>query len=426
MLSVVLTASYYHYNEGRLLQTLGLIASSPPMNKHIYSVSGVINELRELLEGNYTRIWVEGEISNLSTPPSGHLYFSLKEDDSLIRCVQFRQHVRQPLANGTRILVGGRFSIYEARGDLQIIVSYIEASGQSALHREFERLKQQLDAEGLFSEHHKQPIPQFPRTIGIISSPSGAALHDICATLKRRYLLANLIVYPTLVQGPKAVDNIIDMLNIAERRQEVDVILLARGGGSAEDLQAFNHERVVRAIFDSTLPIISAIGHETDFTLADMVADLRASTPTTAAEAASPEFTQLHTIIHSHVNALCRNAKYLINRCRQKIDHLLIALYYQSPQAHITRNKQTFLLAHRKLHEMTANHLSNVQQLISTFDQKLKLMSPQSTLKRGYAILQDQQENVVIDATATWQGEILTASVARGKFRCIVDEIVEK
>ncbi len=446
--------------------------ASPPAPGNVYSVQRLVGEIRALLEEGYREIWVEGEISNLAQPASGHRYFSLKEGDILIRCALFKGRHRQfsvPPAEGMQVLVRGRVTVYEPRGDMQLIVSWLEDAGEGALRREFEELKRKLAAEGLFADRHKQPLPAHPTVIGVISSDSGAALHDIRVTLKRRYPVARLIVYPTPVQGVNAVPGIVEMLAVANRRREADVLILARGGGSPEDLQAFNDEGVARAIFASNLPVISAVGHEIDFTIADLVADLRAPTPTAAAETAAPELAQLHQTLRHATAALHNVTQRLMETLEQRLDHAtarvvhplqriqaarqthqalanalgylaashldrqqlriqkqVAELRYHSPRTRLAENLRRLIALRKQLINTATAGVGGAAQTVDHLATKLELMSPAHTLERGYAILQDQNREVVFDAGKTEKGQTLTASVARGKFLCVVDRLLEK
>ena len=266
------------------------VAAAP--GRDVYSVSRLNREVRVLLERGLGVLWVEGELSNFSQPPSGHWYFSLKDRDAQLRCAMYR--LKNSLVGftpraGTQLLVRGRISLYEPRGEFQLIVEHLEEAGVGALRREFERLKTRLAAEGLFAQERKRALPRFPRRIGVITSPSGAALHDILKILARRYPAAAVLLYPTAVQGAAAVPTLVAALATASARAECDVLILARGGGSLEDLWAFNDERVARAIHACTLPVVCGVGHEIDFTIADFVADARAPTPSAAAELVAPD-----------------------------------------------------------------------------------------------------------------------------------------
>ncbi len=438
------------------------------MDEAVYSVSGLVGEVRSLLEDGYRQIRVKGEISDLATPPSGHIYFNLKEEDAVIRCVLFRGRNQQGDAPrvGMQALLYGQVTVYAPRGNLQLKVAQLEDIGEGALRREFDRLKKALAAEGLFDARHKQPLPPYPRAIGVISSASGAALQDVRVTLARRYPLARLVVYPTLVQGAEAADTIITMFDIANRRREVDLLILARGGGSLEDLQPFNHEGVARAIFACGLPVVSAVGHEIDHTVADLVADLRAATPTAAAQAVSPELAQLRERIRREREALGKIAQRIIDTLSQKLDYadartrsahplqriqsaehshndltgrlerlmdaaiggraqraaqLDAALRYCSPERALARNREQFAGVRGRLRAAVAAGLDAANRRAERLTEQLALLSPTHTLARGYAIIQDDERWVVRDAAETKTGQRLSAQVARGKFRCVVE-----
>lgn len=266
------------------------------LSRDIWSVSRLTREVRAVLEGSFPLLWVEGEISNLSQPASGHIYFSLKDQAAQVRCAMFRQKRLllgfRPI-NGQRVLARARVSLYEGRGDFQLVVEHLEPAGEGALRLEFERLKRQLAAEGLFDPARKRPLPAFPRQVGLITSPSGAAVRDLISVFGRRFPALPLVIYPTKVQGEGAAAELGEMLALANQRAECDVLILARGGGSLEDLMAFNDEALARAIRASIIPVVTGIGHEIDFTIADLAADQRGATPSAAAELVSPSVPHL-------------------------------------------------------------------------------------------------------------------------------------
>ncbi len=291
------------------------IGALPGPTRDVYSVSRLNREVRVLLERGLGVLWVEGELSNFSQPPSGHWYFSLKDRDAQLRCVMYR--VKNALVGftprpGMQLLVRGRISLYEPKGDLQLLVEHLEEAGIGALRREFERLKSRLAAEGLFAQERKRALPRFPRRIGVITSPSGAALRDVLKTLARRYPYAAVLIYPSAVQGAAAVPTLVAALATASRRAECDLLILARGGGSLEDLWAFNDERVARAIHACAVPVVSGVGHEIDFTIADFVADVRAPTPSAAAEMVVPDR-------HACLESLARTAQRLEGTMRREL-----------------------------------------------------------------------------------------------------------
>ena len=262
------------------------------LERDIFSVSRLVRETRSVLESSFPLLWIEGEISNFSRPASGHMYFSLKDEAAQVRCAMFRGkniHLRFKPENGMHVLVRVRPTLYETRGDFQLLIEHMEEAGLGALQRAFEELKTRLGKEGLFDTRSKQSIPVLPKQIGVITSPTGAAIRDILSVLKRRFPAIPVLIYPTAVQGENAATEIASMIKLADQRKECDVLVLARGGGSIEDLWAFNEEVVARAIHACETPLIAAIGHEVDFTIADFVADQRAPTPSAAAELITPD-----------------------------------------------------------------------------------------------------------------------------------------
>jgi len=257
----------------------------------VLTVTELTTQIRLSLEQAFPELWVQGEVSNLRTPSSGHLYFTLKDQTSQIRAVLFRgvaNQLRFALRDGLQVIVRGRLNVYEVRGDYQIILEYLEPKGIGALQLAFEQLKEKLEREGLFDSARKRPLPFFPRKVGIVTSPSGAAIQDMLTVMKRRCPVLSVLIYPVAVQGEGAAEQIAEAIAILGRRRDVEVIIVGRGGGSLEDLWCFNEEIVVRAIAESKVPVVSAVGHEIDFTLADFAADYRAPTPSAAAEVVSP------------------------------------------------------------------------------------------------------------------------------------------
>ena len=281
-------------------------------SRSVYTVTELNMEARALLEENFPRIWVEGEISNLARPGSGHIYFSLKDSRCQLRCAMFRMHNRRidfTPENGTQVLANGRISLYPERGDYQLIVQFLEEAGAGALRRAFEALKQRLSAEGLFDEDNKRPLPTLPRQIGVITSPTGAAVRDILSVLARRFPAIPVLIYPVPVQGADAAPEIARMLDLASDRGDCDVLILARGGGSLEDLWAFNEESVARAIRRSRVPVVTGVGHEVDVTIADFAADRRAATPSAAAELVSPQVGEWRQQLANGLRRLARHAR---------------------------------------------------------------------------------------------------------------------
>ncbi len=293
--------------------------------REVYPVSRIVREARVLLEGSFPLIWVEGEISNLAMPGSGHIYFTLKDEVAQVRCAMFRNRNRQlrfTPENGLQVLLRVRVTLYEGRGEFQLVVEHMEEAGSGALQRAYEALKQRLGQEGLFDEAHKKPIPTMPATIGIISSPDGAAVHDILSVLKRRFPAVDVILYPVAVQGETSARQLVEAVKLADSRKDCDLLILSRGGGSLEDLWSFNDEQLARAIYDCELPVISAVGHEVDFTIADFVADVRAPTPSAAAEMAVPDAKQVLATIQSLMQRLTARTQQWLSGEQRHLLHL--------------------------------------------------------------------------------------------------------
>jgi len=306
------------------------------------TVSELNRQARRLLEQGLSRLWIEGEVSNLARPASGHVYFTLKDESAQLRCAWFRQRQRGPtihLKNGDKMLALGKVSIYEARGDYQMIVERMEDAGEGELRRRFEELKKKLQAEGLFDDDRKQAIPLLPGRIGIITSTSGAAVRDILTVLRRRFPLVPVIVYPSSVQGDAAASEVVAALKTAADRDECDVLIVSRGGGSLEDLWPFNEEAVARAISDSPIPIVSAVGHEVDFTIADFVADLRAPTPTAAAELVVPNQNEWKRRISATAERIAQLGSRYVENSAQSLDWLSKRLAQSSPAAIAARQR---------------------------------------------------------------------------------------
>nr|VFK40645.1 MAG: Exodeoxyribonuclease VII large subunit [Candidatus Kentron sp. SD]VFK45795.1 MAG: Exodeoxyribonuclease VII large subunit [Candidatus Kentron sp. SD] len=433
--------------------------------RDIYTVSRLNQMARFLIEENFSAIWVEGEVSNLARPRSGHLYFSLKDEDCQVRCAMFRgqnQYLNFSLENGARVLAHARASLYPQRGDFQLIVEYLEEAGEGALRQAFEVLKRKLAGEGLFESAHKKPLPRIPRQIGVITSPSGAAIRDILTVLERRFPGIPVLLYPASVQGREAVADILRMIRLAEDRRECDVLILARGGGSLEDLQAFNEEQVARAIHHCPIPLISAIGHEIDFTIADLVADERAATPSAAAELAVPDqrawrqrmFTARDRVLalaSRHLTQKQQGLVWLHKRLAhprrrlsdnaQRMDDLMARLMrcaraFPSP----LRSRLAALGAriHRyepseRLRAHHAHRQQLIKRLIGIVRQDLAIrstrldsprraldaMNPQQTLERGYAIITKYPgDEILRHADQATEGGRIHARLARGALVC--------
>ena len=349
--------------------------------KPIYSVSQLNRSVKQTLEGQFGMVWVEGEVSNLKKPASGHIYFSLKDGHSQIRCMCFKQHQRRfdvPITDGSQLLVYAKISVYEPRGDYQLMVQAIQHAGEGALQRAFEVLKKQLAAEGLFDESLKRLLPKMPQRVGVITSATGAALKDVLRVLNRRFPAIEVIVYPSLVQGAQAPDNLCHALAQANLRNECDVLLMVRGGGSLEDLWAFNNENLSRAISKSQLPVVTGIGHQVDFTIADFVSDFRAATPSAAAECVSPSQLDVRREIQSQCLVLYRliEAKYqalayLLNQLRARLRHPVA--YFQSLSVKALHLNQQLTQLMQIRFQTSLNHLIRISAKVSAYSIRIKI-----------------------------------------------------
>ena len=361
------------------------------MQNTIYSVSQLNHTARLLLEGNLGQIWLTGEISNFSQPISGHWYLSLKDENAQVRCAMFRMknmRVGFKPQNGMQVLVKASVSLYEPRGDYQLIIDTMQPAGDGLLQQQFEQLKQKLAAEGLFAQQLKKPIPHFNQRVGIVTSKSGAALQDILQVLQRRDPSLQVVIYPTQVQGKDATGEIVQMIELANARQEVDVLIVGRGGGSLEDLWSFNDERVARAIFASRIPVVSAVGHETDVTIADFVADLRAPTPSAAAEVVSRNQQELLRQVQSARQRLeMAMDYYLANRTRRftQIHH---RLQQQHPQLRLARQQTMLERLQKRMSFALENQLKRAGQQQQRLTRQLVQQNPQSRIHRAQTRIQ--------------------------------------
>ena len=435
------------------------------------SVTELNRTVRSLIERGVGRVWVEGEMSNLSRPASGHLYFSLKDDSAQIRCAWFRQRQRAPTINlkdGDKMLAFGKVSIYEARGDYQLIVERLEAAGEGELRRRFEELKKKLAAEGLFDESLKRPLPALPQCIGVITSPSGAAIRDVLSVLKRRFPAVPVIIYPVAVQGDAAVPEITAAFQTVARRAECDVLIVGRGGGSLEDLWAFNEEAVARAIRDCPVPVISAVGHEVDFTIADLVADYRAPTPSGAAEIIVPDqlewrrnfdaaLTRFSSLMQRILEDYYQSLDWLARRLKQSspsatvvrqgerlgnlrkallsairsnlmirgraVERVESRLRQQTPLARLQQTDLRFTTLQQRLRTAGKHQLVAVANRLALATRGLQAVSPLATLDRGYAIVTDAASgNTITDATTVTAGSTIEARLAHGRIAAIVSK----
>ena len=438
--------------------------------RDIFSVSRLNMEVRSALENSFPLLWVTGEISNLATPRSGHLYFSLKDASAQVRCAMFRNRrnlLRFQPGDGTQVIVRARVTVYEPRGDLQLIIEHMEPAGEGLLRQQVEELARKLREEGLFDEERKKPIPSFPRRIGVVTSPSGAAVRDVFTVLKRRCPSIPVVVYPVSVQGKTAAGEIAEMLRIAERRNECDLLILTRGGGSLEDLMAFNDEQLARTIAGLSIPVISAIGHEIDTSISDHVADRRAPTPSAAAELASPDSAALLHRVDLLAARFQRTQAQDLQRNMQRLDELAIRLQQQHPGVRLRQQAERIAtlgarlgqagrsrirIQHASLETLatrlqaqaparrvseTRSHLEQLARRSETvmrqsleerrtsvkaLARELHAISPLATLERGYSITLNKGQQAITDSSQVRKGEELEIRFARGSIQAEVTE----
>jgi exodeoxyribonuclease VII large subunit len=451
---------------------MNTLLSEHSPEKTLLSVSQLNRRAKQLLETHFAFVWVSGEISNFAKPSSGHWYFSLKDNAAQVRCAMFKntnQRVRWTPESGQQVSIRARVSLYEGRGEYQLIVEHMEMAGDGQLQQQYERLKAKLSDEGLFADTHKKALPAYPQHIGIITSPTGAAVHDILSVLQRRYPISPISIFPVSVQGNNAVPEIIKSIAKANNSSSCDVIILSRGGGSIEDLWAFNDESLARAIFASNIPIVSAIGHEVDFTIADFVADVRAPTPSVSAEITTPDYHELLQLLDHNQSRLLRSfqqkirsrtdrVNFLGKRLRhpgERIQHqqkqlnylqqrLVLGTYNQTNQQRnrLQQAQQRLSLQHpqdkldeqkEKLKNLLAilkknatNSVKNKQQQLVKQASILQAISPLTVLSRGYSITRQQGGDVIRDAQQLAIGDKISTHFSQGSVISTVTDLEPK
>jgi exodeoxyribonuclease VII large subunit len=391
--------------------------------RDIYTVARLNSEARLLLEAGLPPLWVEGEISNFASPASGHWYFTLKDRDSQIRCAMFRARNSQVgfrPRDGQQMLVRGRVSLYEPRGDYQLIAEAMEDAGEGALRREFEKLKARLQAEGLFDPALKRPLPVMPRRIAIVTSPTGAAVRDVLHILARRFPVAEVLIFATPVQGAAATPAIVAALDAAAARADCDVIILARGGGSIEDLWCFNDERVARAIRRARIPVVTGIGHEIDFTIADFAADVRAPTPSGAAELVVPDQITLLGALRDFSERLRQGAQRQLRHAQQRQEQLVARLQRAHPGNRLQQQMQRMDDLDLRLRRAWEAQRTRLLQRLQLAQRHLDAISPLATLQRGYAIVTGPGGEAIMDESQVQAGDMIQARVAKGRIRARV------
>lgn len=381
----------------------------------VFSVTQLNRMVRELLEGSIPLLWVSGEISNFTRAASGHWYFSLKDSTAQVRCVMFRgrnAYLDWQPKEGDKVEARAVVSLYEARGEFQITVEFLQRAGLGALFEAFEKLKKKLEAEGLFATERKRALPAHPRQIGIVSSRDAAALRDVLTTLKRRQPGIPVILYPTPVQGKGAAELIAKAIRTASTRHECDVLIVCRGGGSMEDLWSFNEEVVARAIVDCPMPVISGVGHETDFTIADFAADVRAPTPTAAAELVSADREgMLRQLQQTHLR-LQRQMRYMLGEKMQRLDILSHRLVH--PGERLKQRYEQVTSLQTRLKQAMSRRLETQSLHVVRLGQNLEHLAPQQVLNRGYSLVRDAGGQLVTHANQVEIGDRLSISFAQG------------
>ncbi|MGB1287093.1 MAG: exodeoxyribonuclease VII large subunit [Aggregatilineales bacterium] len=395
----------------------------------VYSVSGVTAYIRGVLEMDEVLrgIGVKGEVSNVTKARSGHWYFTLKDASAQLRIVMFRTTAaRQKIEpeDGMMLQVQGRISVYEARGEYQLIADAIETTGtQGDLYAQFEALKAKLDAEGLFNDFFKKPIPAYPQQIAVVTSPDAAAFQDIQNVLRRRYPIAEVILSPTLVQGTQAAGQIVRAIERVNQHTSADILLLCRGGGSIEDLWSFNEERVARAVVDSKIPVISGVGHESDFTIVDFVADKRAPTPSAAAELATPDGVEIREALQRTNAMMTREIQRIVRDQATELQIMQQTLEYVSPGRYVQDSLQRIDEYSARLSRHQKNHMAVLQAQVAAKNAALETLSPQAVLARGYAIVSDDNGTTITDASQVQPGTGLQIRLKQGQLRVQIEEI---
>jgi exodeoxyribonuclease VII large subunit len=400
---------------------MSFFAGNQEANAGAWTVTELTAYIREMFEIDYRLrdVEVSGEISNFTRARSGHLYFTLKDAGAQLKCVMWKTgaaRLRFSPGEGDAVVANGRISVYEASGVYQLYVDRLQPAGRGDLAIAFERLKQRLADEGLFNPEHKKPIPLNPKKLGVVTSADAAALRDILNVLSRRYPLVSVLIAPTLVQGPSAPPQIVRALEWLDGRSDIDTIIVARGGGSVEDLWAFNDERVARAIFAARHPVIAGVGHETDFTIADFVADQRAPTPSAAAEIAVPDIEEIAPLVYGLQAALTTMMRTRVQQNQWRVQALTRALAHLSPQAALDGSRQRVDGLSDRLERAMAGRLERAAAQVQILTAGLTAVSPQATLERGYAIVRDGDGRFIRSTQQVSQGRPLTVQVADGEF----------
>jgi len=393
-------------------------------------VSEINSYIKKILTSDMllSNIEVEGELSNFKRHYSGHLYFSLKDEKARIKCVMFRSYadkVDMELVDGQKVIAKGYISVYEQGGDYQLYVMEIKEKGLGDLYIAFEELKRKLEREGLFDPQYKKEIPPMPKKIGIVTSATGAAIRDIISVIRRRFPACNILIYPSLVQGPNAARDIIEGLKLLDSREDIDLIITGRGGGSIEELSAFNDEDLARTIFSLNKPVISAVGHETDFTIADFVADLRAPTPSAAAEMAVPNMESLIQLLDSRFNHLLLNYENKVQMEMRGLNLLKRGLKYNNPVYKLRNNRQQVDLLYKELKSKMERKLDLYKKYSGDLENKLKLLNPTLALEKGNAIILNEAGGLIKSVKDLAQGDSIEILMQDGRIRALVKDVLK-
>ncbi|MDQ7799143.1 MAG: exodeoxyribonuclease VII large subunit [Candidatus Edwardsbacteria bacterium] len=391
----------------------------------ILSVSQLTGEIKRVLENSFPRLWVQGEISNLTVHSSGHLYFSLKDAGSQVRCVMFRSYAKDLMLmpqDGMQVVVQGDVTVFDRAGQYQLSVQQLQVAGSGELAQAFERLKKKLADEGLFDAEFKQELPAYPKSIGIVTSPTGAAIRDIVKVARRRWPGIELILCPVPVQGVGAAEKIARAVDDLNQYGKVDLLIVGRGGGSAEDLWAFNEEILARAIFNSKIPVISAVGHEVDFTISDLVADLRAPTPSAAAELAVPDVREIRSNLSDLAQRIISSINDMLDSAEVRLSSLQRSYGLNRLQDMLSQKSQQLDWAGTSLNNKINDRVGSYNNRLQGQAIALKALDPKNTLKRGYSICRDQNGRVVVSSKALDKGKLITAEFHAGKAQMTVEE----
>lgn len=392
----------------------------------IYEVSQVNAYIKAMLDHALPlqQIFIHGEISNYKTYPSGHHYFTLKDKEGALRCVMFRSSavkLRFRPENGMKVIASGRISAFPRDGTYQLYCSNLSPSGVGDLYVAFEQLKAKLQAEGLFDPQYKKPLPSYPQKIAVVTSSAGAAVHDIIRVLGRRFPIAKVVLLPVRVQGQEAPEEIVGALRYANRWKVGDLIITGRGGGSIEDLWAFNDERVAQAIFESELPIISAVGHEPDVTISDFVADVRAATPSHAAEIAVPDQVDLKRLLLSNTGKLVKSQTTRLNELRYRLQRMEHSRVLRDGKTYVQDKRMELAYIQQRLADLSSKLLTEQRKEFAILASRLDAMSPLKVLSRGYAVVQDQNGLIIKSPETVNQGDLIQVKLAKGELMCTVE-----